>query len=156
MASISVINPSLRDKFYAEAACKDINPGFFDGTNPNDIYTKAGLNVCESCTVQLECVVIVKPRESYFDGVCGGKVWANGQIVGDKIGLVRDIWDGVDRVAVERLIKGEIIWTKVPMKERKFAAVEMRKQGLGVNIIMATVHMSGAQIKKLFDMEGII
>jgi len=156
MASISVINPSLRDKFYAEAACKDINPGFFDGTNPNDIYTKAGLNVCESCTVQLECVVIVKPRESYFDGVCGGKVWANGQIVGDKIGLIRDIWDGVDRVAVERLIKGEIIWTKVPMKERKFAAVEMRKQGLGVNIIMATVHMSGAQIKKLFDMEGII
>jgi len=156
MASQSVINPSIRDKFYAEAACKDINPGFFDGTNPNDIYTKAGLNVCESCTVQLECVVIVKPRESYFDGVCGGKVWVNGQIVGDKIGLVRDIWDGVDRVAVERLIKGEIIWTKVPMKERKFAAVEMRKQGLGVSIIMATVHMSGNQLKKLFDKEGII
>jgi hypothetical protein len=156
MASQSMISNSLRDKFYQEAACKDINPGFFDGTNPNDIYTKAGLNVCESCTVQLECVVIVKPRESYFDGVCGGKVWANGNIVGDRAGLIQDIWDGVDRVAVERLIKGEIIWTKVPMKERKFAAVEMRKNGFGVSVIMNTVHMSGAQLKKLFEKEGIV
>ena len=151
-----MIENSIRTKFYTEAACLEVdNPAFFDGSNPNDIYTKAAIEVCQTCPVQTPCLIVVKPRESFFDGVCAGKVWQNGRIVGDEHGAVFDNWDGIDRVAVELLIKGEIIWTKVPMKERKFAAVEMRKKGLGVNIIMATTHMSGSAINKLFESEGI-
>lgn len=145
-----------RDKFYAEAACRDVpTPSFFDQTNPNDIYAKAALEICSTCTVQLQCVIIMKPRESYFDGICGGKVWMNGQIVGDENGSLFDSWDGIDEVAVERLIKGDIPWSRVPIKERKFAAVKMRTQGMGVHVIMATVRMSGNQLKKLFEKEGI-
>jgi hypothetical protein len=148
---------NYRDKFYAEAACRDVpTPAFFDQTNPNDIYALAALDFCRVCTVKLQCVVVMKPRESYFDGICGGKVWSNGKIVGDENGSTEAKWDEIDKVAVERLIKGELHWSKVTMKERKYAVLEARKQGLGVNTIMNIVSMSATTVNKLLKAEGII
>lgn len=146
-----------RDKFYSQAACRDVpTPAFFDQTNPNDIYAKAAIAICMGCPVQMECIVVMKPRESYFDGVCGGKVWSNGKIVGDENGSIHDPWDGIDKVAVERLIKGELTWSKATMKERKYAVLEARKQGLGISTIMKLVNMSATTVNKLLKEEGII
>lgn len=153
----SQITPAYKKRFYENAACRDVpTPAFFDQTNPNDIYAQAAIGICMGCPVQLECVVVMNPRESFFDGICAGKVWSNGQIVGDENGVIYDAWNGVDKVAVERLIKGEIPWSKVTMKERKFAVLEARKQGLGIQVIQKLVRMSGTSINKLLKEEGLI
>jgi hypothetical protein len=148
---------SIRTRLYSEAACTEVDmPGFFDGTNPNDIYTKAALEICKICTVQVQCLIVVKPRESFFDGVCAGKVWQNGKIIGDEDGALEEETEFVDLVAVDRLIKCELPWSKVKMIDRKYAVIKMRKQGLGISVIMKIVNMNGTQIKKLLSKEGLI
>jgi hypothetical protein len=153
---LSKVTPMYKLRFYEEAACKDVStPAFFDQTNPNDIYAKAALEICSTCTVQLECVIVVNPRESLFDGVCGGKVWSNGKIVGDKNGRAIDTWNDIDEVAVDLLIAGQIHWKKLSVKERKYAAIKMRQNGVSISVIMDKCRISGNHLKTLFQKEGI-
>lgn len=38
------------------------------------------LKVCRVCPFRAECIRLVKPRTSRFDGISGGRLWFNGQI----------------------------------------------------------------------------
>ncbi|MEU0722901.1 hypothetical protein [Streptomyces sp. NPDC006140] len=38
------------------------------------------LKVCRVCPYRAECISLVKPRASQFDGICGGRLWFNGEI----------------------------------------------------------------------------
>ncbi|MGW7572362.1 hypothetical protein [Streptomyces sp. NPDC054765] len=38
------------------------------------------LKVCQDCPFRSQCVTLVLPRHSRFDGICGGRLWFNGQI----------------------------------------------------------------------------
>jgi hypothetical protein len=38
----------------------------------------AALSICAVCPVPDVCLAVVAPAESFFDGVAGGRVWANG------------------------------------------------------------------------------
>lgn len=58
------------------AACKGADPRLFDATNGDAVDD--ALSYCDRCPVTRECEDYVKPRRSYFDGVCAGKVWSNG------------------------------------------------------------------------------
>lgn len=40
------------------------------------------LKLCAECPFTRECVERVAPTESFYDGVCGGKVYRNGQVIG--------------------------------------------------------------------------
>jgi hypothetical protein len=42
--------------------------------------TDLGLSVCEGCTQKVECLKLVDPLRSYFDGIAGGYVWKDGSI----------------------------------------------------------------------------
>ena len=153
---LAKVTPIYKLRFYEEAACKDVpTPAFFDQTNPNDIYAKAALEICSTCKVQAECLIVVNPRESLFDGICGGKVWSNGVIVGDKNGRSIDVWNDVDELAVDLFVAGEIHWKKLSTKERRFAAIKMRKNGESTQKIMDRTRISGGHLKKLFEKEGI-
>lgn len=73
-AQKGIPEPSYR---LMEAACKGADPNlfnFFEGSLVDD-----ALSYCDRCTVVKECEEYVAPRRSYFDGVCAGKVWRNGE-----------------------------------------------------------------------------
>lgn len=38
------------------------------------------LTICEDCPFRAKCIYLVRPRSSRFDGVCGGRLWLNGEI----------------------------------------------------------------------------
>ncbi|MEU7640968.1 hypothetical protein AB0C11_33705 [Streptomyces sp. NPDC039016] len=38
------------------------------------------LRICQNCPFRAQCISLVLPRASHFDGVCGGRLWLNGQI----------------------------------------------------------------------------
>ncbi|MER5546522.1 hypothetical protein ACWDBP_34845 [Streptomyces sp. NPDC001233] len=38
------------------------------------------LKVCRVCPFRAACISLVKPRASLFDGICGGRLWLNGEI----------------------------------------------------------------------------
>ncbi|MFI9391871.1 hypothetical protein ACIG53_13415 [Streptomyces bauhiniae] len=39
------------------------------------------LGVCRECPFRAQCIDLVRPSESLFDGVCGGRLWRNGQVL---------------------------------------------------------------------------
>jgi hypothetical protein len=39
------------------------------------------LSVCQGCPFRARCVELVLPSVSLFDGVCGGRLWRNGQVL---------------------------------------------------------------------------
>ncbi|MGW1196855.1 WhiB family transcriptional regulator [Streptomyces sp. NPDC002536] len=39
------------------------------------------LRACAVCRVRRHCLEAVAPRESWFDGVCAGRLWRNGREV---------------------------------------------------------------------------
>lgn len=55
---------------------------------PNDVsedllrepQTQDLLKVCRACPFRAECISLVLPRASLFDGICGGRLWFHGQI----------------------------------------------------------------------------
>lgn len=42
--------------------------------------TQVLLAVCQQCTFRSRCIALVLPRHSSFDGVCGGRLWLDGEI----------------------------------------------------------------------------
>jgi hypothetical protein len=52
------------------------------------------LKVCGPCPYQALCIQEVKPRQAKFDGVCGGRIWHQGEILGRAPGVDRrDLWE---------------------------------------------------------------
>ncbi|MDQ0990694.1 hypothetical protein [Streptomyces sp. V3I7] len=39
------------------------------------------LAVCRDCPFRAQCIDLVLPSASLFDGVCGGRLWHNGQVL---------------------------------------------------------------------------
>ncbi|MGW4648331.1 WhiB family transcriptional regulator [Kitasatospora sp. NPDC004289] len=39
------------------------------------------LRRCAACPVRRRCLEAVQPELSWFDGVCGGRLWRNGRVV---------------------------------------------------------------------------
>ncbi|MEV4907089.1 hypothetical protein AB0N46_20925 [Streptomyces albidoflavus] len=39
------------------------------------------LAVCRDCTFRAQCIDLVLPSASLFDGVCGGRLWRDGQVL---------------------------------------------------------------------------
>lgn len=67
------LEPSYR---LMQAACKGADPSLFDHYEGDEVDD--ALSYCDRCPVIQECEEYVSPRRSYFDGVCGGKIWRNG------------------------------------------------------------------------------
>lgn len=40
------------------------------------------LRACNHCGIRKECEAVVDPTHTWFDGVCGGRLWRNGREVG--------------------------------------------------------------------------
>ncbi len=59
-----------------DAACIGHDPKLFDATNYPQAY--AALAVCGMCSIKVECLQVVRPGPSWFDGVAGGVVFRNG------------------------------------------------------------------------------
>ena len=47
-----------------------------------DLGVAQALQNCRQCPYRAECLERVQPARDYYDGVCGGYVWLNGQIIG--------------------------------------------------------------------------
>ncbi|MFF0747865.1 WhiB family transcriptional regulator [Streptomyces sp. NPDC004267] len=57
------------------------------GLDPTVVFSRRGkeaapaLRACAVCPVSRECETTVAPAESWFDGVCAGRLWRNGRPV---------------------------------------------------------------------------
>lgn len=65
--------------FIDQAPCRDSDPWLFDQSQID--LAQPALAYCRACPFWESCEILVEPRSSYFDGVCGGKVWRNGKIL---------------------------------------------------------------------------
>ncbi len=43
--------------------------------------TRKLLVICQDCPFQPRCIALVLPRHSLFDGICGGRLWLDGQVL---------------------------------------------------------------------------
>jgi len=137
---------------YSQAVCTDSEAIYFDQIEHNEM-AKEALDHCAVCPVKTQCIMVVKPRESFFDGICGGIIWKNGQQVGArKVTIVKP--DIIDEMAIYRLIAGDIHWKEVGIKERREAAWIMYQRGYTWAVLMEKTHLSGKSIKKVFARKG--
>ncbi|MEU6946710.1 WhiB family transcriptional regulator [Streptomyces sp. NPDC046316] len=63
----------------AAAACAGLSPSVVFARRPQQ--AAPALRACASCPVRRECEAAVAPAESWFDGVCAGRLWRNGRPV---------------------------------------------------------------------------
>jgi hypothetical protein len=63
----------------AAAACAGLPPTVVFARRPQQ--AAPALRACTVCTVRRECEQAVAPAESFFDGVCAGRLWRNGRPV---------------------------------------------------------------------------
>ncbi|WP_329117176.1 WhiB family transcriptional regulator [Streptomyces sp. NBC_01353] len=63
----------------AAAACAGLSPAVVFARRAQQ--AAPALRACEVCPVRRECERTVAPAESYFDGVCAGRLWRNGRAV---------------------------------------------------------------------------
>lgn len=66
------------NRLYAYAACVGMDPAYFDEST-NTPAAQFALSVCRRCPVRAECIEVLKPGESYYDGVAGGFIWTGGR-----------------------------------------------------------------------------
>ncbi|GAA2786056.1 WhiB family transcriptional regulator [Streptomyces showdoensis] len=63
----------------ASAACADLSPSVVFSRRGKE--AAPALRACAVCPVRRECETAVAPAESWFDGVCAGRLWRNGRPV---------------------------------------------------------------------------
>ncbi|MFE5791714.1 WhiB family transcriptional regulator [Streptomyces sp. NPDC056503] len=63
----------------AAAACAGLSPAVVFARRERQ--AAPALRACAGCPVARECEAAVAPAESYFDGVCAGRLWRNGRPV---------------------------------------------------------------------------
>ncbi|MFJ8664555.1 WhiB family transcriptional regulator [Streptomyces sp. NPDC093600] len=61
----------------AAAACAGLSPSIVFARRAQ--HAAPALRACAVCPVRRECEAAVAPAESYFDGVCAGRLWRNGR-----------------------------------------------------------------------------
>ncbi|MEV7673394.1 WhiB family transcriptional regulator [Streptomyces sp. NPDC000963] len=61
----------------ASAACAGLSPSVVFARRAQE--AAPALRACADCPVRRECEAAVAPAESYFDGVCAGRLWRNGR-----------------------------------------------------------------------------
>ena len=61
----------------ATPACEGQDPWFFE----DPFAHQYALDICALCPVRLWCLNQVDPARMYFDGVAGGHVWKDGELV---------------------------------------------------------------------------
>ncbi|MEU9199646.1 WhiB family transcriptional regulator [Streptomyces sp. NPDC048332] len=67
------------DTWTASAACLGLPPETVFARNPAD--AAPALGACARCPVAGRCEETVAPADSWFDGVCAGRLWRNGRPV---------------------------------------------------------------------------
>ena len=65
--------------FIDQAPCRDCDPWLFDKTQID--LAQPALAYCQRCPFWEKCESLVEPQPSFYDGVCGGKVWRNGKVL---------------------------------------------------------------------------
>lgn len=63
----------------AAAACAGLSPAIVFARRERQ--AAPALRACAGCPVARECEAAVAPAESWFDGVCAGRLWRNGRPV---------------------------------------------------------------------------
>ncbi|MFB7375489.1 WhiB family transcriptional regulator [Streptomyces sp. NPDC056222] len=63
----------------AAAACVGLSPSVVFSRRAQQ--AAPALRACAACPVRRECETAVAPAESWFDGVCAGRLWRNGRAV---------------------------------------------------------------------------
>ncbi|MFF5934208.1 WhiB family transcriptional regulator [Streptomyces sp. NPDC012508] len=63
----------------AAAACVGLSPSVVFARRAQQ--AAPALRACAACLVRRECEAAVAPAESFFDGVCAGRLWRNGRPV---------------------------------------------------------------------------
>ncbi|MFF8276738.1 WhiB family transcriptional regulator [Streptomyces lateritius] len=63
----------------AAAACAGLSPAVVFSRRAKQ--AAPALRACTNCLVRRECEEAVAPAESFFDGVCAGRLWRNGRPV---------------------------------------------------------------------------
>jgi hypothetical protein len=48
---------------------------------PTEPLVLSLLAACQGCPFRSQCIDLVMPSMSLFDGVCGGRLWRNGQVL---------------------------------------------------------------------------
>lgn len=62
-----------------DAACADLPQRFVFTKVPSE--AEPVLRACNHCPIREECVAVVDPMRTWFDGVSGGRLWRNGREV---------------------------------------------------------------------------
>lgn len=84
-------------EFVSNAPCRESDPWLFDQYQLD--LAQPGLQHCKGCPFWQNCEDLVQPKSSYYDGICGGKVWRNGRVLASlhptlphklKVGLEED------------------------------------------------------------------
>lgn len=66
-----------------QAPCAGANPLLFETTD-EQLAAQTISAYCNRCAFRAECIEHVDPRPLGFDGVCGGRLWRNGRVIGTK------------------------------------------------------------------------
>lgn len=138
--------------------------------------TAEAYELCDRCPVQLWCLEIVNPANTWYDGVCGGLNWANGRYLTrpnhthtpaqqhylnqnpEAEILLRSRYktvtpDKYDWIAIELLANNQTDWKQLTNGERRQAALIMYRQGKGISEIIETTHVRLPTLKALFELE---
>ncbi|MFJ8821647.1 WhiB family transcriptional regulator [Streptomyces sp. NPDC102467] len=84
--SVSVSGPVSVSAWQTAAACAGLPPEVVFAKKPKE--AAPALRACASCTVRARCEQAVAPADSWFDGVCGGRLWRRGRPVTPRGGSV--------------------------------------------------------------------
>lgn len=68
----------LEAKLYENANCHD---DFVLFETQEFYLVKRALEVCNGCSVRRECIEVISPYQTFFDGVAGGFLWKEGRRV---------------------------------------------------------------------------
>jgi WhiB family redox-sensing transcriptional regulator len=71
--------PSRPAGWQSAAACAGLSPRVVFSKKAKE--AAPALRACAACTVRRACEEAVAPAESWFDGVCGGRLWRSGRPV---------------------------------------------------------------------------
>ncbi|GKQ34259.1 WhiB family transcriptional regulator [Streptomyces sp. A012304] len=71
--------PSRPAGWQTAAACAGLPPRVVFSKKAKE--AAPALRACVACTVRRACEEAVAPAESWFDGVCGGRLWRSGRPV---------------------------------------------------------------------------
>lgn len=70
------MRPGMED-LLASAPCIDTPPALLFSTD-YQVHLRIKRTLCARCPLKAECLQVVRPRQSFFDGTCGARYWLDG------------------------------------------------------------------------------